>query len=88
VTVEGATPVLETTSNMISGTLSNQSLNNLPRNVFGFAVLIPGAAAPVGGPHFNGMPAGTLIRRSTALTIRHGQEGRRARRQRAGDADI
>lgn len=64
ITVEGASPVLETTANLISSTLDNRALNNLPlvgRNVFGQATLVPGAAAPVGGSvHFNGMPGGTI----------------------------
>jgi hypothetical protein len=64
VTVEGASPVLETSSNLISGTLNRQAIENIPlagRNLFGLAVLVPGAAAPVGGPpHFNGMPGGTI----------------------------
>jgi hypothetical protein len=64
VTVEGASPVLETTSNLISGTINRKSLEEMPiagRNVFGLAVLVPGAAAPTGGsPHFNGMPGGTI----------------------------
>ena len=64
ITVEGASPVLETSSNLISGTLNRKSLETIPlagRNVFGLAVLVPGAATPVGGsPHFNGMPGGTI----------------------------
>ena len=64
VTVEGASPVLETSSNLISGTLNRKAIENIPlggRNLFGLAVLVPGAAAPVGGPpHFNGMPGGTI----------------------------
>ncbi|OFW10625.1 MAG: hypothetical protein A3H96_01375 [Acidobacteria bacterium RIFCSPLOWO2_02_FULL_67_36] len=64
ITVEGASPVLEQTSNLIAGTVNNRSINNLPyasRDAFGFARLVPGSAAPQGGsPHYNGMPGGTI----------------------------
>src|SRR6185369_12272893 len=64
VTVEGVTPVLEMTSNVISNTLNNKDVNQLPlggRNAFTFARLVPGAVAPQGGgTHFNGMPGGTI----------------------------
>ena len=64
VIVEGATPVLETSSNMISSTLNRKTITEIPlagRNVFTLATLVPGAASPQGGsPHFNGMPGGTI----------------------------
>lgn len=65
ITVEGATPVLEMTSNVISGTLSNKSINELPlagRNAFTLARLTPGAVAPqgTGSTHYNGMPGGVI----------------------------
>jgi Carboxypeptidase regulatory-like domain len=67
VEVTGATPVLETTSNTISGTLNNTQLRELPlggdgRNVFQLARLVPGVAQPAGtgSTHYNGMPGGTI----------------------------
>jgi carboxypeptidase family protein len=65
ITVEGATPVLETTSNLISGNLDNKKLNELPlagRNAFTFARLVAGSTAPqgTGSTHYNGMPGGTI----------------------------
>ena len=65
ITVEGSNPVLEITSNAISSTLSNKSINELPlggRNAFTFARLVPGAVAPqgTGSTHYNGMPGGTI----------------------------
>jgi len=65
VTVIGAAPVLEVTTNTISNTLSNQTLRELPlagRNTFGFARLLPGVTQPAntGSTHFNGMPGGTI----------------------------
>ena len=49
VTVEASTPVLDRSSNVISATLTNKDVNELPlagRNAFTFARLIPGAVAP------------------------------------------
>ena len=65
ITVEGATPVLEQTSNVISSTLNNKTITELPlagRNAFTFARLVPGAVAPqgTGSTHYNGMPGGTI----------------------------
>ena len=65
VTVEGSSPVLEMTSNVISSTLNRKAITELPlagRNVFTFARLVPGAVAPqgTGSTHFNGMPGGTI----------------------------
>ena len=65
VTVEGATPVLETSTNVISGTLNNKSINELPlagRSTFTLARLVPGAVAPqgTGSTHYNGMPGGVI----------------------------
>ena len=63
-TVEGTTPVLEMTSNVISSTLNRKTITELPlagRNVFTFARLVPGSSTPQGGStHFNGMPGGTI----------------------------
>jgi hypothetical protein len=65
VTVVGSSPVLERSSNVISSTLSNKDVNELPlagRNAFTFARLMPGAVAPqgTGSTHFNGLPGGTI----------------------------
>ncbi len=64
VTVVGAAPVLEATTNTISTTLNNEALRELPlpgRSTFGLARLSPGVVQPVGGgTHFNGMPGGTI----------------------------
>jgi hypothetical protein len=65
VTVEGSSPVLEMTSNVISSTLSRQAITELPlagRNVFNFARLVPGAVAPAGtgSTHFNGLPGAAI----------------------------
>jgi carboxypeptidase family protein len=64
ITVEGATPVLERTSNMVSSTLSMKAINEMPlagRDVFTLARLVPGAASPQGSSvHYNGMPGGTI----------------------------
>lgn len=64
ITVVGATPVLEATTNTISTTLNNEALRELPlpgRSTFGLARLSPGVVQPVGGgTHFNGMPGGTI----------------------------
>jgi hypothetical protein len=64
ITVEGLTPILNQTSNLVAGTISNKMINELPytsRDAFNFARLVPGSAAPQGGsPHFNGMPGGTI----------------------------
>ena len=64
ITVEGASPVLESTSNMISGTINRKALEEMPiagRDLFTLAELVPGAARPQGGsPHYNGMPGGTI----------------------------
>jgi hypothetical protein len=65
ITVEGASPVLETNSNIVSNTLSNETINDLPlagRNAFTLARLVPGAVAPqgTGSTHYNGMPGGTI----------------------------
>ena len=65
ITVEGAAPVLETSSNVISSTLTRKDVTELPlagRNAFTFARLVPGAVAPAGtgSTHYNGMPGGTI----------------------------
>src|SRR5207249_941317 len=64
VQVTGVTPVLEMTSNVVSSTVNNQALQELPlagRSTFAFARLVPGTQTPVGGEtHYNGMPGGTI----------------------------
>ena len=65
VTVEGRSPVLDTTSNVIGSTLTNKEVQELPlggRNAFTFARLVPGAVAPqgTGSTHYNGMPGGVI----------------------------
>ena len=65
ITIVGSTPVLERSSNVISTTLSNKDVNELPlagRDAFAFARLMPGAATPqgTGSTHFNGLPGGTI----------------------------
>ena len=66
VTVEGRTPILERTANVISSTLTNQDVNELPlagRNAFVFARLVPGAVTPqlsANQTHFNGLPGATI----------------------------
>src|SRR5262249_17928916 len=64
VTVVGAAPLLEATTNTISNELNNESMRELPlagRSTFGLARLVPGNVQPQGGgTHFNGMPGGTI----------------------------
>jgi hypothetical protein len=64
VTVVGAAPVLESSTNTLSTTLNNEALRELPlpgRSTFGLARLSPGVVQPAGGgTHFNGMPGGTI----------------------------
>lgn len=65
ITVEGTTPVLEMTSNVISTTLNNKAITEMPlagRNVFAFARLVPGASTPAGtgSTHFNGLPGAAI----------------------------
>src|SRR5206468_10176869 len=65
VQVKGVTPVLEMTSNVVSTTVNNTALQELPlngRSTFTFARLTPGTQTPVnsGDTHYNGMPAGTI----------------------------
>src|SRR5687768_15375232 len=64
ITVEGASPVLETSSNLISSTMNRKTLEDIPlagRNLFGLAALMPGVNAVGGGAtHFNGMPGGVI----------------------------
>ena len=65
VTVEGTSPVLDMTSNVIGSTLNNKEVKELPlagRNAFTFARLVPGAVAPqgTGSTHYNGMPGGDI----------------------------
>jgi hypothetical protein len=65
VQVTGVTPVLEVTSNVISGTVTKPEMDRLPlngRSTFTFARLIPGSATLLtsGDTHYNGMPGGTI----------------------------
>src|SRR5881296_324209 len=66
VTVVGAAPLLEATTNTISSTLNNEAIRELPlpgRSTFNLARLAPGVVQPLGGvtaTHFNGMPGGTI----------------------------
>jgi hypothetical protein len=65
VTVSGASPVLETTQNIVATTIARDQIVELPlasRDAFGLARLVPGAVAPAGtgSTHYNGMPGGTI----------------------------
>ena len=68
VTVNGASPILETTQNMVATTIPRDQIVELPlgsRDAFGLARLVPGAVAPSGvgnsgSTHYNGMPGGTI----------------------------
>src|SRR5436190_1558714 len=65
VQVQGVSPVLEMTSNVVSTTVNNKALSELPlngRSTFVFARLMPGTQTPVnsGNTHYNGMPGGTI----------------------------
>ncbi len=68
VTVSGASPILETTQNVVATTIPRKEVVELPlgsRDAFGLARLVPGAVAPSGtgnggSTHFNGMPGGTI----------------------------
>jgi len=69
VTVEGAAAVLETTSNLVANTITQQSIQELPilnRSVLAFAQLVPGQVTPrnsnVSGAdtHYNNMPGGAV----------------------------
>ncbi|MBX5478420.1 MAG: carboxypeptidase regulatory-like domain-containing protein [Pyrinomonas methylaliphatogenes] len=66
VEVVGVAPALEATSNVISNTVRNESIRNLPlggRNILNFALLVPGSQT-VGGngrnSTYNGMPGGAI----------------------------
>jgi hypothetical protein len=65
VQVKGFSPVLEMTSNVVSTTVNNKALQELPlngRSTFAFARLMPGTQTPVNSSdtHYNGMPGGTI----------------------------
>ncbi len=68
VTVSGASPILETTQNIVATTIPRKEVVELPlgsRDAFGLARLVPGAVAPSGvgnggSTHYNGMPGGTI----------------------------
>src|SRR5262249_21486646 len=65
VTVSGASPILETTQNVVATTIPRDQIIELPlgsRDAFGLARLVPGAVAPAGtgSTHYNGMPGGTI----------------------------
>jgi hypothetical protein len=61
--VGAAAVQLETTSNEIGTTISNNLIDNLPfasRDTLGFALLTPGAQSASGGSTFNGLPNASL----------------------------
>jgi hypothetical protein len=66
VTVEGATPVLETTAPLVSNTLEPKAINELPlnaRQALSFAALVPGktnSSSNGGDTRFNNMPGGAV----------------------------
>jgi hypothetical protein len=66
VQIQGATPILEVTSNTIANTVRNDSIRNLPlggRNILNFALLVPGSQTAGGNGRnstYNGMPGGTI----------------------------
>jgi hypothetical protein len=68
VTVIGASPILESTQNIVATTIPRKEVVELPlgsRDAFGLARLVPGAVAPSGvgnsgSTHYNGMPGGTI----------------------------
>jgi Carboxypeptidase regulatory-like domain len=66
VTVEGTTPVLETTAPLVSNTLEPKVINELPlgaRQALSFAALVPGkttSSSNGGDTRFNNMPGGSV----------------------------
>ncbi len=65
VTVEGAAPLLETTSQLVTTTQTREIINELPvlnrSNVLILARLVPGASPPAGGStRFNNLPGGAV----------------------------
>lgn len=65
ITVEGVSPVLETTSQLVTTTQSEKEINQLPltnrSNVLALARLAPGASPPAGGStRFNNLPGGAV----------------------------
>jgi hypothetical protein len=64
VTVEGAAPVLETTSQLIATTQTSKTINELPlggRNTLALTRLMPGASPPTGGStRYNNLPGGAV----------------------------
>jgi hypothetical protein len=65
VNVEGVAPLLETTQNLISSTISAEAVKDLPlngRGTLGLARLVPGQQTPLGNgdTHFNGLPGGAV----------------------------
>jgi len=66
VTVEGTTPVLETTAPLVSNTLEPKAINELPlsaRQALSFAALVPGktnSSSNGGDTRFNNMPGGAV----------------------------
>src|SRR5262245_31134544 len=65
VSVEGATPVVETTSTTIASTVRNEQIAKLPlsgRNILQFALLVPGTATSAGtrDSEYNGLPGGAI----------------------------
>jgi hypothetical protein len=65
VSVQGSTPVVETTSTTVANTVRNEQIAKLPlsgRNVLQFALLVPGTATSAGSrdSEYNGMPGGAI----------------------------
>lgn len=64
VEVTGVAPTLEVTSNIVSRTVAQESLETLPllgRSTLAFGRLVPGTSTPTGGDtHFNGLPGGAI----------------------------
>jgi hypothetical protein len=65
VTVEGVAPLMDTTSNLISKTISAEAVKDLPlngRGTLAFARLVPGQQTPLGNgdTHYNGLPGGAV----------------------------
>jgi hypothetical protein len=65
ITVEGAAPVLETTTELVTTTQTNKTVNELPvlgrSNALALARLVPGASPPNGGStRYNNLPGGAV----------------------------
>src|ERR1051326_3715379 len=63
ITVEGTTPLLETTSPLVAATLDTHTVNELPstsRSLLGLARLTPGMTTGGGDTRFNNVPGGAV----------------------------